>query len=345
MTEGLQVVIPPRGWNALNFLRPKVEAFIDTISFTFSAQYCDVESTSLMALLLSHQLKGILGYGIVKERAPLRHYKHTYVLSVEDIERNWGMACLGGHTQKNTILVQIYGEGCAAAARGWEQRLFDWMQELPRVIVTRIDLAIDTENYSIKQAEQDWEAGKFSLNRRMPRHQRHNYDNPKEGRTLYIGSRSGGKYTRIYEKGKQLGDPDSSLIRVETEWRNKHRVLPQEMLIKPTQYLAGAYPATADIIEYAEPLRVPTQVKALKTSYEKVIQTIRHQFGAYIHTMRQFESPETIIEKLSRPAKNKTGIPERLLLPHWSTNASQKKTKEILQDGQTDWIEMITDNH
>ena len=60
--------------------------------------------------------------------------------------------------------------------------------------------------------------------------------------TLFIGSRGSAKYCRIYEKGRQLGDPDSPWVRFEVEYRKADSVLPIDMLIKPGQYLTGGIP-------------------------------------------------------------------------------------------------------
>jgi len=45
-----------------------------------------------------------------------------------------------------------------------------------------------------------------------------NEDDPK-GRTLYLGSRKSEKFLRCYQKGRQLGDPESTWVRVELQVR------------------------------------------------------------------------------------------------------------------------------
>jgi len=46
------------------------------------------------------------------------------------------------------------------------------------------------------------------------------------GRTFYVGKRKNGKLIRIYEKGKQLGDPNSPWVRWEVEQHNRQREIP-----------------------------------------------------------------------------------------------------------------------
>ena len=309
----------------------KIQAFVDTVSFTFLENYYPdaiLEKPDLTISLLSQQLTQVLGYGLSKERPSLRRYEKCFKLG-NQATKNWGLVGLGGKNQAKTILVQIYGEGCVAAASGWENRLFHWLQQLPRLRLTRVDLAIDVEAdvYSVEQANRDWEAGKFNIRGRLPRRERVNFDNPHEGRTVYIGSRQGGKYARIYEKGKQLGDPHSNRVRVEVEWHNQQRLLPVDMLIKTNQYLAGAYPILQDLLQEAQPLTILTQVKAQQIAYERSIELIKRQFGAYIYAMQLIEeSPQTIIDKLARPAKTPHGLPPRLLMPHWDPQSALEQS-------------------
>ena len=113
----------------------KIQAFVDTVSFTFSENYYPesvLQKKDLTISLLSQQLTQILGYGLSKERPPLRRYEQCFTLG-NKLTKNWGLVGLGGTTQAKTILVQIYGEGCVAAASGWENRLFHWLQQLPRM--------------------------------------------------------------------------------------------------------------------------------------------------------------------------------------------------------------------
>jgi phage replication initiation protein len=309
----------------------KIQAFVDTVSFTFLDNYYPdaiLERQDLTISLLSQQLTQVLGYGISKECQPLRRYEKCFRLG-NQTAKNWGLVGLGGKNQARTILIQIYGEGCVAAASDWENRLFQWLQQLPRPRLTRVDLAIDVEAeiYSVEQANRDWEAGKFNLRGRLPRRERVNFDNPHEGRTVYIGSRQGGKYARIYEKGKQLGDPYSNRVRVEVEWHNQRRLLPTDMLINTNQYLAGAYPILRELLQEAQPLTIPTQVKAHQIAYEKSIELIKRQFGAYIYAMQLVEeSPQQIIDKLARPAKTPHGLPPRLLMPHWDPQSALEQS-------------------
>jgi phage replication initiation protein len=66
--------------------------------------------------------------------------------------------------------------------------------------------------------------------------------NPRDGRSLYFGSKEAGKQTNAYEKGHQLFgyEAGSKWLRIELRFGNKLRVLPVDMLRKPSAYFAGA---------------------------------------------------------------------------------------------------------
>ena len=75
----------------------------------------------------------------------------------------------------------------------------------------------------------------------------------------------GGRLLRIYEKGKQLGDPLSPWVRWELELHNKDRTIPLDVLIRPGHYLAGGYPCLSWICESQD--RIKTTRKQLMISF------------------------------------------------------------------------------
>lgn len=327
MNEEVYVVIPYKGkLKPWEIPKPKEtilgqDAFVDTASFTFKPNYSIAD--------LSSQLKSVLGYGVIKESQPRRRYKKAYLLGPTSVDgRRWGMIYLGGYTQKRTALIELYSEGCRAPSAGWSQRLHTWLKELPDIKLTRIDTAIDVaeKNYSVEQANTDWQAGKFKVHGHLPKRDRVNFDNPDEGRTIYFGSEKSDKYTRIYEKGKQLGDQQSQLIRIETQWRNRLHDLPLEMLIKPGNYLAGAYPIFTELLSDIDPIAVPSIHKQQPITLDQASEFIKTQFGDYLHLLRYvLKEPDKIVKGLARPAKTPDGLPKRLI------RRKQPDTEEIKQ--------------
>ena len=129
----------------------------------------------------------------------------------------------------------------------------------------------------------------------------------RRGRTLGIGSRTSGKYCRIYEKGKQLGDPSSPWTRVEVEWHGKDRLIPVELLMEPGKYLAGAYPCLAFLS--VEQVRIKTIANSATITFDSAVENGKQQFGKLVNLMRGVYGGDLgrVVHELWRP-----GIPARI---------------------------------
>ena len=127
------------------------------------------------------------------------------------------------------------------------------------------------------------------------------------GRTFEVGNRKNGKLIRIYEKGKQLGDPSSPWVRWEVEFHAKDRVIPYDVLLHPGEYVAGAYPCMSWVSGRA--LRIHTVKEQDRITYERSVQVASTAYGALFNVMLQREgSAERVVERLKRQA-----IPKRLV--------------------------------
>jgi phage replication initiation protein len=290
-----------------DYVKPRI-GFIDWLNFTF-AHGCEKPHHAVGAV--SRTLEMILGYGVTSQRSRgLNFYKESYILG-----NNWGFVCVGG--QNDTLMVSINGEGCAAARKGWEKRLYKWATtELYRFQITRVDVAHDLFNgeYTVDNAVRDFDSGLFGIGGRIPKIQQYgNWRIPDDvdGRTVYLGARWSGKFCRIYEKGKQLGKEDSPWVRIECEWRNKNRIIPSDILIEPGRYLAGAYPALFWLSKVQS--KIKTKVNKEKIVYEKAIEIGKRQLGGLILLMSKIEkSAEDIVSKLIGEK-----IPKRFISPDW----------------------------
>ena len=283
--------------------------FIDWVNFTFSHGQKDSETA---ILLLSAALNTVLGYGVTAKRERgLNLYEESYILG-----DYWGFVCIGG--QNNTVMVTINGEGCTAARKGWEKRLYNLANKLSpyQFRITRVDVAHDLfgGEYTVDNAVKDYDDGFFGAGGRTPKIQQYgNWRIPDDtnGRTVYLGNRKSGKYCRIYEKGKQLGEKYSPWVRIECEWRNKNREIPYDILVKPGCYLAGAYPAFFWLNKTQS--RIKTKVRREKIILAKAIEIGKQQIGGLILFLTMMgESPESIVEKL---IGNK--FSKRFLSPDW----------------------------
>lgn len=294
-------------------------AFVDWINFTVDStafewddKGCDLSEDKLI-LDASLRLEGIFGFGITKQLPNGRNFYHR----AYEVGGTFGFLAIGG--QRGTVMVSISGQGLAAAMPWWENRLHGWLTSLPegkRAKLTRIDVAHDLYNgeYTVDKAYQDYSDGGASCNGRLPGcEHRGDWHKPSgAGRTFYIAKRTNGKFARVYEKGKQLGDESSPWVRIEVEFKSVDRILPFDILLNPGQYLAGAYPMFEWIKSTQE--RIATIKKAVQTTYKGAVVTVKRQFGKVLGFMREMEeSADAVLELVAVrgqiPARFKAAAP------------------------------------
>jgi phage replication initiation protein len=276
-------------------------ALIDWLNFTFPFKY-----DALSFMELDKQLHAAFGYAVSMSR----NKGHLGYSDSWDLGENYGIVATGGKSQGNTCLVSINGSGCIPI-KSW-QAVHDLIMSLDAKI-TRVDLAHDdfAGVYNIVAGLEMLALGQFHTNGRPPNAQYINDFDSGKGKTLYIGNRDNGKLLRIYEKGKQLGDPQSAWVRWELELHNKDRVIPLDVLLRPGDYLAGAYPCLVWISENQD--RIKTTRKQLQVSFEHLKKYCRQSYGKLLYVMYEGlgQDPLEIINSLTVE-----GIPSRLDLPH-----------------------------
>ena len=219
-----------------------------------------------------------------------------------------GLIAWAGKNQAGTIYVSLNSQGCGRV-ESWNA-LYDWC-EYYGVRITRIDLTHDDhegKTLNIEIIQKWYDAGGFNAGGRKPvTRLAGDWWGGTEGRTVYIGNRASGKFSRAYEKGKQLGDPDSPWVRFECEFHNKDRFLPLEMMVWPADYLAGAYPCLR--LLSADQCRVRTTKKASKIAYRRIVGVTRNQCGKVVNMMLQVHGGDS--EAVCR-ALRRDGLPARL---------------------------------
>jgi len=133
--------------------------------------------------------------------------------------------------------------------RDWSKLVF-FAQQAKNARITRCDIALDDINgdHPLSEIVEFYESGAFNTGGRTPNLQRITNTNG-SGDTVNIGSRNAGKMSRHYEKGRQLkgvrciADFNLRWVRHELELHGKNgRVIPWEALMKPAEYLKGAFP-------------------------------------------------------------------------------------------------------
>lgn len=219
-----------------------------------------------------------------------------------------------GHSS-GTVLVTISGQGALMALPGWESRLHRFLTDV-KGWLTRIDMAFDDyegEYFPVRVMRERAKEGAFERGGRPPKIELRGaweQDDPNNsGLTLYVGSRMSGKFTRIYEKGKQLGDESSPWVRAEVELHNSCYQLTLGMLLKPTQWFAAFYPCFEVVETGADRVELEYRTRIATLTLEHSAKWIRHQAGGHLAALRQFYSDSELLDMLVRP----DAIPEAFL--------------------------------
>lgn len=239
-------------------------------------------------------------------------YKERHTISNADNFGDLGLIAHGGENQRDTASIQLNAQACSLIT-DW-QPLKAWCEQHASKI-TRIDLAHDDitgEVLTIAKGLQWLQDGLFSNNGA-----REGITAVKgrliddlgsgDGKTLYVGNRKSGKMLRIYEKGKQLGDKLSLWVRAEVELKDKDRVIPWDVLVNPSHYLAAAYPC----LNYLSAIqhKIKTIKKAVIISMDAAVNHLRNVGGMLVNVMMQKHGGDAfaVVNELKR-----AGIPKRL---------------------------------
>jgi len=169
--------------------------------------------------------------------------------------------------QRGTALVSLPGSACALIG-DWAA-CYHQFNEILAPRITRWDGAVDMFDGepSVDDAVDWYKAGLFKAGSNKPScRQNGNWIDP-DGteRTFNVGKRENGKTLRIYEKGKQLGEPSSSWVRWELELHNRDRFIPWDVTLEPGKYLAAAYPGMGWVNVVQE--RIRTTQKSATSGY------------------------------------------------------------------------------
>ena len=222
-----------------------------------------------------------------------------------------GIVAWGGDSQRGHVFFSLMGKGCSMV-QDWHG-LAIWL-EGNRAVIKRVDVAHDDfegKVVSIALAVDQYKADGFNAGGRKPRHEVFGDwlegDASVKGRTLGIGNRSSGKYARIYEKGKQLGEETSPWTRVEVEWRAQDRFIPCDVLVNPGHYLAGAYPCLAFLSEKQSSIK--TQSKGGQIAYDSAVDHAKRHCGKIVNLMLAVNGGDYagVVDGLIRP-----GYPARI---------------------------------
>lgn len=195
-----------------------------------------------------------------------------------------GFVLAGGKSseQANTVHFNLFGGACLHIGPSQLRALADWIDDMGGW-VTRCDLALDVwQGLEIERVRDAWRAGEFDVRGKRPGQTEHGCWSSGHSRTFEVGSRSTGKIMRAYEKGDELfgHEANDPWVRLEVEYRHNHRILTTEVLRRPADFFAGAYPfleAFMDELDaQAEATVIPTHAElADKTAEAAVDRAVR----------------------------------------------------------------------
>lgn len=290
--------------------RSAEDVAIDWFSVTFMPESSDLDVGAECWELLKRVIGSVSGLDAPPTKGYARGVKF-YVRRFGELV-NIGRCDWGGALHLGRARLELFGSGSSIVKHWWGVE--HWLEEQSQVKITRVDLALDFLNgeYGIKDAVEWLQSGLFNNGGRNPRHSTPGdwlNAQPVHGRTLEIGRRENGKMLRVYEKGRQLGDPGSHWTRFEVEIRNNDREIPLDVLTNPGRYFAGAYKALEGLSDHA-PQRIATQQKEGQISLERMTDVVRTQYGPFLHVLRASLTSDEVMEALSRP-----GVPRRLERP------------------------------
>lgn len=301
------------------------QANVDWLNFTFAP------SRSTQQLLIAH-LSKIMRRPVtgVDEGKGLRGYQSSVKLfaHVGSRKQEIGFLAYGGASQEGTWMFSLSGAGCSLID-DW-QGMARWLMLLSAKI-TRLDLCVDFLNgeFTVDDAVSFYREGRFTSRGRSPSTSSAGDWLNGHSRTLYIGRAINGKTLRIYEKGHQLGQPDSKWCRFEVQFGCRDRVIPLEALIERDKFFAGAYPVLADLLDSecgAE--KIPTTRTGGEVTLSHLLTHLRRTYGKAIDAMsatQGFDSA-SLVEEV-----RVVGVPRRLNItalasgPTWSGICDQSK--------------------
>lgn len=243
--------------------------------------------------------QGRLVCGPLREK-PMNFYPYSAVLLDET-------SSVAGH-----YMTDDAGRVCISLSGQGTQHVQDWFAVADKLDelggrISRLDIAIDDltgEVFDIHHFKNLHAEGAFMNNGRPPIASFVDDLGSNKGCSLYIGQK-GHKQLNVYEKGKQLGDPDSGHTRCELRLYAKRLDLPTDALRYPGRYFASAYPLLAAfVVDEAERLLVKEQI--VNASAKAMVRFLRTQAGTALHLVMDAlgdEAVEFLMKEVVRPGR------------------------------------------
>ena len=224
-----------------------------------------------------------------------------------------------GVADDGRIVINLTGQGCQHVP--YWPAVADNLDNIGAHL-SRVDIAVDDltgETFDIHHFKNLHAEGAFMLNGRPPTASFVDDLGSGKGCSLYVGQK-GHKQLNVYEKGKQLGDPESGHTRCELRLYAKRIDLPNDALRNPGKYFGAAYPILAQyVIGEIERLGLKEQIADM--SWRAMKKFLRTQAGTSLQFVLDLLGDDALqfiqkeIARQGRPGRFKrfAGDPRELL--------------------------------
>ena len=240
-------------------------------------------SIELLCRMVLHAVAPDSGLRIEPQVRGFRNFYEYHCRILLPDGKTCGIVALGGERQRGTFMMELTGAGCAhvtawahtrAVLEGWGAKL------------TRVDCAHDDREgrHTLADVQRWYDEGKFTSRGRPPAIGYAGYADG-SGQTIYIGKNTGNQQLCVYEKGKQLGDPESPWVRFEARFGAKYRDIPYDILERPWEYITGHYPPLDWISELTT--RMQTATAKLAATMVSGFKHAKRQCGRWVFGLRE----------------------------------------------------------
>lgn len=296
--------------------RGRYDVSVDTLTLSFSGSAFGYDVSSVRHWLSRWSENLSVGGPL---RARYNGYNQCYDICTIDAlgespSIGWLGVSLPGDNMRGRWCLHLTAVGCAFLRIEHYQSLID-SALLCELKITRIDIAVDDlfGDHSVKSAFDAYASGAYGSGGRMPKSQ-YLISSHGSGDTFYVGRRESGKLLRVYDKGKQLGDPGSSWVRHEVEIRSEGRVIPLNILLNPGSYFLGAYPKAHAWFKASNAAKVLTNLVKKRITIDLLLKHARQQCGRIVRYCAEkldYSSDEIVASVISLPGR----LPVRLFDP------------------------------
>lgn len=256
------------------------QAKVDWLNATFAKPALSESGfIALFGRMLGRPVTGQEGGGLLGFKTSIKLFAHHGAT-----KSAMGFLAFGGESQNGRWLLSLTAVGCGFV-KDWPE-MADFLESLDAKI-TRLDLAVDflDGEHSVDEAVSLYEFGGFSLGKNSPSSRIDgDWLNGIAGRTLYVGKAQNGKMLRVYEKGRQLGDPESEWVRFEVQLGSRDRLIPYQAMVYRDEFFAGCYPALASMLEQ-EGTAIPTMQAKARTTLAHLWHHLKRCYGKTIDAL------------------------------------------------------------